>query len=211
MLILVALTQLALGQAPPPADPAPVVPSIWSAVPLRGGSVATAWAGWASLGLAYAQGVTDLDDLGGALDLDWATTELRLGAFYRRPLAGAGGWDLGARVGVGWYAGFGGQWVRDANRSDRGIELDPALTFSRPASGGLFSGAVELPFTFTFRRGGGMIFRPRLVFGYETGLWRDLAVGVRAGVGWRGGAGEPPLPQGRGDLLFVATATYRVF
>jgi hypothetical protein len=34
---------------------------------------------------------------------------------------------------------------------------------------------------------------------------------VRAGLGWRGGAGGPPLPQGQGDLLFVATATYRVF
>jgi hypothetical protein len=211
MLTLLAVAQLALGQAAPPAGPGANVPSLWSAEPLHGRSIATAWAGWASLGIGYAQGVTDLDDLGGALDLDWATTELRLGAFYRRPLSMTDGWDVGARVGVGWYAAFGGDWVREENRADRGIELSPALVASRPGAGGLFHAALELPFTFTFRRGGGLLFRPRLSAGYETPLWGDLALGVRAGVGWRGGAGEPPLPEGRGDLLFVATATYRVF
>jgi len=208
MLTFALLTQLALGQAGASAEPA--FPSIWTAEPLHGGSTAVAWAGFAQVGVAYAQGVSDVDDLGGAADFDWAATELRLTGFYRRPLARLGGWDLGGRLGLGWYAGFGSTWVREANEPDRGVEVAPSFTVSRPAASGMLHVAADLPMTFTFWRSGGYVFRPRLAIGYETVLWRDLALGARASAGWRTGGGDAPLTDTRGELGFLLTATYRV-
>ena len=208
MLALALLTHLALGQA---GDAGPAVPSIWSAEPLRGGSVATAWAGFAHLGLAYAQGVTEVDDLGASLDLDWATTELRLSGFYRRPMGTLGGWDVSGRIGVGWYTDMGSTWVRKANRGDRGIDLAPAVTLSTPAAGGTFAITAEVPLTLTLWHDGGALVRPRAWIGYEAALWSDVALGARAMVGWRKGLGDAPLPGPSADLGFLLTATYRVF
>jgi hypothetical protein len=211
VLALALASHLAVAQAAEPAEAR--VPSLESAEPLEGGSVASAWAGWSAFGLAYAQGVSERDDLGGYADFDWATTELRLDAFWRRPLgkAGGGGWSAGLRVGLGWYANFGGHWVDGGNEGDRGIDLAPSAIASHPLAGGVLAVSAELPFTFTFWRGGGVIFRPRATVGYETPLWRDLSLGARAGVGWRAGAGGAPLPEGRGEIRFLALATYRVF
>ena len=208
MLALALAAHLALGQYGTAAEPA--FPSIWTARPLEGGSVAVAWAGFANLGAAYAQGVTDADDLGGQVDLDWATTELRLGGFYRRPLGRLGGWDLGARMGVAWYVNFGSTWAREANAPDRGVELAPAVVVSRPLSGGVLHVGADLPLTLTFWREGGFVFRPRLALGYEVSLWSDVALGARISGGWRTGGGDAPLTATRGELGFLLTATYRV-
>jgi len=209
--LALALAQpLVVAQAADAPEPTPA--SLQSAEPLRGASLASAWVGWSAVGLAYAQGVSDRDDLGGYGDFDWATTELRIVAFWRRPLSSSSGdgWTAGFRIGLGWYADLGGTLVHGDNRSDRGIELAPAAIASRPLAGGVAALSAELPFTFTLWRGGGVLFRPHVALGYETPLWRDLSLGARAEVGWRAGAGGAPLPEGRGDVRFLAIATYRV-
>ena len=213
MVALALVAHLAFAQAGdgPAAGAEPAVPSIWSAKPLEGGSVASAWAGFAGLGVAYAQGVTEVDDLGVLVDLDWATTELRLSSLYRRPLGTLGGWDLAGRITAGWYAGFGSTWVEDGNRSDRGIDVAPAAVLSHPLAGGKLSLSAELPITFTLRRNGGVLLRPQAWVGYEVGLWSDVALGARAMVGWRKGLGDAPLPEPAAQLAFLVTATYRVF
>jgi len=209
-LALALVQPLALAQADDTAEAPPA--SLQSAQPLRGASLASAWVGWSALGLAYAQGVSDRDDLGGYGDFDWATTELRIAALWRRPFSSASGdgWTAGFRLGLGWYADFGGTLVHGDNRSDRGVELAPAAIASRAMAGGVLALSAELPFTFTLWRGGGLLFRPHFAVGYETPLWRDLSLGARAGLGWRAGSGGAPLPEGRGEVRFLALATYRV-
>ncbi|WP_242340283.1 MULTISPECIES: hypothetical protein [Anaeromyxobacter] len=184
--------------------------SLLSAEPLGGGSATLAWAGWSSLGIAWAQGLTPQDDLGVFGDLDWAKTELRLGAFYRRPLGTAGGFDLAGRVGLAWYANFGGEWIHDENHKDRGLELAPALVLSTRAAGGVVSLSGEAPITVTTRYDAGVLFTPRAAASYETPLYDELTVGVRAAVGFRVGAGDAPLRDGMADLQFLVLAGYQV-
>jgi hypothetical protein len=188
-------------------------PSLWSARPLSGGSVAAAFLGWSTLGAAYAQGVTARDDLGGSLSLDYERTEFRLSGFWRRPIEVrlGGSWDSDVRLGLGWYVDSGGRFIESTNRGDRGVELEPAVMSSRAAAGGVVSLALEVPFTFTFWRGGGLLARPSAWCGYETPLWRDLTLGARLGLGWRAGTGGAPLSSGSGDVQFWVVSTYRVF
>ncbi|WP_242343761.1 hypothetical protein [Anaeromyxobacter terrae] len=200
----------AASPAPGTATRPPRTLSLLSAEPLGGGSATLAWAGWSSLGIAWAQGLTPQDDLGAFADLDWAKTELRLGGFYRRPLGTAGGFDLAGRVGLAWYANFGGEWIHDENHKDRGVELAPALVLSKRAIGGVISLSGETPVTVTTRYDAGVLFTPRAAASYETPLYDELTVGVRAAIGFRVGAGDAPLRDGMADLQFLVLAGYQV-
>lgn len=212
-LLLGAPTNAPAGPSVRPAEEGAAlrVPSLLGAASLEGGSLATAWAGFASLGLAYGQGVTRQDDLGASAELAWDSTELWLSAFWRRPFGTLSGWDMGGRLGVGWYVDMGSRWIHDDNRSDRGLHLAPAFLLSTHVGDGLVSAAGEVPLTFTFRRGGGFIVAPKVSAAYETALYGPLTIGVRAAVAWRGGGGDAPMRSGRVEPELLVLASYRVF
>lgn len=184
--------------------------SLLSAEPLGGASAVLAWAGWSSLGLMYGQGVTPRDDLAGFADFDWEKTELRLGGLYRRPLGDAGPFDMAGRLGIAWYLNFGADYLRDANHSDRGVELLPGLSLSTRGAGGIFSALAEAPLTVTTRYGAGLLFVPRFSVAYEGPLYTGLTLGARIGVGYRAGSGDAPLRQGRAELTFLVLAGYEL-
>ncbi len=197
------------AQPPPSQKAAPQQLSLLSAEPLGGNAAALAWAGWSSIGVAYGMGITQKDDVGGALDFDWAKTELRLGAFYRRPLGTAGPFDMAGRLGLACYNNFGSGWIYGSNHHDRGIELSPALVFSTRSAGGIFSLSGEFPITITWKQGGGLLFVPRVAASYEAPLYDELTIGVRASLGYRAGAGDAPLSNGRADVQFLVLGGYR--
>lgn len=192
-----------------PETTGPAVPSLLGAESLDGGSLATAWAGYSTFGVAFGQGVTRLDDLGASADFDWSTTELWLSAFWRRPFAAASGWDFAGRLRAGWYADLGGTWIHHDNRGDRGLLVAPALIASTRAGEGLVSATADLPLTFTFWRSGGFLFAPKLSVGYETPLYGPLTIGVSAAVGWRGGGGDAPMRTGRAEPELLVLVGYR--
>lgn len=205
----------ALALAAPPAAPAPEaapakLTSLLAAESLEGGSLASAWAGYGSLGVAYGQGVSPKDDLGGSLEFDWTSTELWLGAFWRRPFTKVSGWDMAFKLRVAWYADFGGTWIHDDNLSDRGLLVGPSLLVSTRSGDGLVSAAFDLPLTFTFWRDGGFILAPKASLGYETSLYGPVTIGVRAAVGWRGGGGDAPMRAGRFEPELLVLAGYNV-
>jgi hypothetical protein len=222
----VTADEVAAAQEPPPRDPwdaprpareerafAPARPrqlSLLSGEPLGGGSAALAWAGWSSLGIMYGQGITARDDLAGFADFDWAKTELRLGAFYRRPLGEAGPFDMAGRLSAAWYLNYGADYIHDENRSDRGVEVVPGLSLSRPGAGGVFSALAEAPLTVTTRHGAGLLFSPRFSLAYEGPLYPELTVGARLGLGYRAGTGDAPLQSGRAELMFLVLAGYQL-
>ena len=206
-----ASTPAAAASAASPAAPArPRQLSLLSGESLGGGSTAMAWAGWKSLGIAYAQGITKQDDLGGFADFDWSTTELRLGALYRRPLGEAGVFDMAGRLSVAWYQNFGATWVHEENHTDRGIEFVPGLSLSKRASGGLFSMLAEAPLTITTKYGSGLLFSPRFSLAYEAPLYPEVTLGARLGLGYRAGSGDAPLKDGQAEFMFLVLATYQL-
>lgn len=209
-LLLGAPATPSAGQ-PARADDAQATPSLQGAESLNGGSLATAWAGYSNFGLAYGQGLSRLDDLGASAEFDWSSTELWLSAFWRRPVGTLGGWDMAIRAKAGWYLDFGGTWIHDDNRADRGLLLAPALILSTRAGEGLVSATAELPLTFTFWRTGGFIVAPKVAVAYETPLYGPLTIGVRAAVGWRGGGGDAPMRTGRVEPELLVLAGYKVF
>jgi len=182
--------------------------SLLSAEPLGGGSTALAWAGWSSIGIMYAQGITERDDLAGIADYDWAKSELRVGGFYRRPLGMAGSFDMAGRLAAVWYENFGADYVHDENRSDRGVELVPGLSLSMRGAGGIFSAIAEGPLTITTKHGAGLLFSPRVSFAYEGPLYPDVTLGARLGAGYRAGSGDAPLKEGRAELVFLVLLGY---
>ncbi|HUL59179.1 MAG TPA: hypothetical protein VLU43_07890 [Anaeromyxobacteraceae bacterium] len=200
------------GAAPPPARAkaaAPALPSLLSAEPLGGASVGLAWVGWTTLGAAWGQGLSPRDDLGAFGDFDWTTTEMRLGGWYRRPIGKAGDFHLAGRLALSWYLDFGTHWAREGNHGDRGLQIAPALIASTRGAGGVFTITGDLPLTVTFWHSGGLLFQPRLSVAYETALYDELTVGVRAGLGARAGAGGAPIPTAQGTFEFLVLAGYR--
>jgi hypothetical protein len=193
------------------AEAAPRFRSLLGAESLEGGSAGLAWAGYSSFGAAYAQGVTTQDDLGLALDFDWSSTEALVSAFWRRPLGTVGGWQLGGRLGLGWYLDFGGTWIHDDNQKDRGVQVSPAVLLSSRAGEGLISASLEVPLTFTNRRGGGFLLGPKVALGYETPLYDAMTLGLRGGLTWRGGGGGAPMRGGRVEPELLVVLGYKVF
>jgi hypothetical protein len=184
--------------------------SFLSAEPLGGGSASLAWVGWSSLGIMYGQGITTRDDLAAIADFDWATSEFRLGGFYRRPLGMAGAFDMAGRLSASWYENLGADYVHDENHSDRGFELAPGLSLSTRGAGGIFSAIVEAPLTVTTKFGAGLLFSPRFSIAYEAPLYPELTIGARLGAGYRAGSGDAPLREGRAQLLFLVVAGYQL-
>jgi hypothetical protein len=195
--------------APPAAPRRPRQLSLLSAEPLGGGSAGLAWAGWSSLGLMYGQGLTERDDLAGFVDYDYAKSELRLGALYRRPLGKMGDFDMAGRLSAAWYLNTGAKYFYEDNHADSGLEIVPGLAISQRAAGGIFSGLLEAPLTLTTKYGAGILFSPRISAAYEAPLYPELTIGARVGVGYRAGSGDAPLSEGRGEFLFLVTAGYQ--
>jgi len=192
----------------PPGAAGPL--SLLSGDSLRGGSTSLAWVGWSSLGIMYGQGVTARDDLAGFADYDWSTSELKLGALYRRPLGTAGPFDMAGRLSAAWYLNFGTDYIHDENHSDSGVQVMPGLSFSRPLGGGVFSALAEAPITVTTKYGAGLLFAPRFSVAFEGPLYPELTVGARLGAGYRAGSGDAPLSDGRAELIFLVLAGYQL-
>ena len=201
---------------PPAASPSPAeprrqrLPSLLGAEPLGGTSAAFAWAGWSSLGVAYAIGISAEDDLGGFYDLDWAKSESRLGLVYRRPFAQLGTWDVAVRIAASWYVDFGATYVYSGNHSDHGFEVAPALVVSTRAGSGLLAASAEGPMTVTTKHRNGFLFSPRAAVSYEAPLYSQVTVGALFGAGYRAGAGGAPLSEGRGELRFLVLLGYQL-
>jgi hypothetical protein len=187
------------------------IPSLLSAEPLGGRSTLSVWAGWSSLGAGWGQGVTLEDDLGVLGDFDWSTAELRVSAWYRRPLGQVGLVQIGARMRGGWYADFGAKWFHDDNVGDRGVEVVPGLVFSTRGAGGVFSLCGDLPITVTLWRDGGIFAAPKATLAYETLLYGDLTVGVRVAGSYRAGAGDAPMTDPRAMLDLQVLAGWKLF
>jgi hypothetical protein len=185
--------------------------SLLGAESLSGSSAALAWAGYASAGVAYGQGMGPQDDLGLTADLDWSSTELRLGGWWRRPLGTAGPWEMAGRLRLSWYLDFGATWIHSDNQADRGVSFEPGLVFSMRAGDGLVAVSGDLPITVTTWRGGGLLFTPRLSVSYEAPLYGPWTLGVRGAVTWRGGSGGAPLRGSRVEPELLVLAGYRVF
>jgi len=204
------------AQQPPATPPgarakaAPTLPSLLSAEALGGTSAALGWVGWSTLGAAWGQGVTPSDDLGAFGDFDWTTTEMRLGGWWRRPLGNEGGFKLAGRLGVSWYLDFGTHWAHEGNHGDRGLQVAPALIGSAPGAGGVFTVTGDLPLTWTFWHGGGLLFQPRLSVAYEAALYDQLTIGARTGLGARAGSGGAPISNAQGTFEFVVLVGYRL-
>ena len=186
------------------------IPSLLSAEPLGGRSAVLGWAGWSSFGAGWAQGVTPEDDLGAIGDLDWSTGELRLSAFYRRPLGRVGLVEIGSRLRAGWYANFGAKWMQDDNVGDRGVEFVPGVVLSARGAGGVFSLGGDLPITVTLWREGGIFAAPKLSLSFETLLYGDLSVGVRVAGSYRAGAGDAPMSTARALLDLQVLAGWKI-
>lgn len=187
------------------------IPSILSAEPLDGRSTIVGWAGWASLGAAWSQGVTSEDDIGVSGEFDWSTAELRVSALYRRPLGRVGHFGIASRLRAGWYADFGAQWFHDDNLKDRGVEFVPGIVLSARAAGGVFSFGGDLPIAVTLWRDGGIFASPRVSAAFETRLYGDLTVGVRVAGAYRAGAGDAPMSDPRPLLELQVIAGRRLF
>ena len=207
-LLLLAAPALA-GPAPAPA-PADTFPSLLGGESLRGSTVAVGTAGYATLGVAYAQGLTERDDLGASAQFDWSTTELVLGALWHRQLGRLGSWDLASRLALGWYLDAGSTLVHDDNLSDRGVQLTPGLALSTRGVG-LLAVALDMPVTVTTWRGGGVWIAPRLAVSYEAALYDQLALGVVGSLAWRGGTGGAPMRSGQVLPELLVTATWKLF
>jgi hypothetical protein len=191
-------------------EPRPRQQSLLSAESLRGGSAALAWAGWSELGATYAIGFSERDDLGALLSFDWAKSEFRLGVLYRRALGLAGSFDLGGRLTVAYYSNLGATYIYEENHSDRGFEVVPGVSLSRRAASGIFSILGEAPMTLTGKYDTGFLFSPRASVAYEALLYPEVTVGARIGIGYRAGAGDAPLDEGRGELQFLVLAGYQL-
>jgi hypothetical protein len=187
------------------------IPSIFSSEPLAGRSTVVGWAGWATFGAAWAQGITADDDLGVSGEFDWSTAELHVSGLYRRPLGSVGIFGIASRLRAGWYADLGARWVHDDNLKDRGVEFVPGIALSARGAGGVFSIGGDLPITVTLWRDGGIFAAPKISLTYETLLYGDLTVGVRVAGSYRAGAGDAPMSDPRPLLDLQVIAGRRLF
>jgi hypothetical protein len=210
-LVVLLLAAPALGRSTAgSSEGADDFPSLLGGESLRGSSTVLATTGFATVGVAFGQGLTARDDLGLFADVTWSSSELVLGGFWRRQLGRSGGWDLAARLAAGWYLDGGSRLIYDDNFSDRGLQLTPGLALSTRGLG-LFSICFDLPLTITTWRGGGTWIAPRVALSYEAALYDQLALGVRGSLAWRGGTGGAPMRAGQVLPELLVTATWKLF
>ncbi len=228
--LLAALVALALARtapdaaepavAPPPAVPVPPavsepqkpLPSLLSAEPLRGASLFSASLGWPRVRAAYAQGLSSSTDLGGFVDFDYSTTELRAGVSYRgQVIPRAPPFDGALRLSLAWYHDSGGRWLYHRNHPDEGVDLGLGASYSRRGAGGVISLLADAPITITLKKDGGVFVNPRAAFAYEAPLYGALTVGLQLGLGVRAGVGNAPLKRGIAEVTILALVSDRVF
>jgi len=209
MVLLLPLAALLLAQATPdalPLAPRPIL-SLQGGEQLGvGDSLAAAHAGYASVGVAYAQGLGPAD-LGAELALAWNTGELGASGLGRRTLWRGASAALAVRGRAGLYLSLGPSFGRYAHRADSGLLLAPGLVLSTAAGAARVAAGLDLPFAVTFRRGGGTWIAPTLSGTVEVPLAGDLSAGVRLSVARRwdsGGApGAPRSPDDVAELLLL--------
>jgi hypothetical protein len=208
-LTLLLLAAPAPCRAAPEATWAEQVPSLLGGESLRGSTVALATAGFATLSVAYGQGLTARDDLAGSAQFNWSTSELVLGGSWRRQLGRVGGWELAGRLAAGWYLDGGSTMIHDDNLPDRGVQLAPGLAVSSRGLG-LLTVSLDVPFTVTTWRGGGTWIAPRLAVTYEAALYDRVALGVCGSLAWRGGTGGAPMRAGQVLPELLVTGTWKL-
>ena len=169
-------------------------------------------AGFSSLSVAWAQGLSEAVDYGAVLEVDWLTSELLLGGLYRDLFARSGAVSLALRARGGLYADFGATWGAARNRSDAGLGLVPGVALSLRTARGVLSAAADVPLTLTFERGGGYAVGLRGSVAFETPLWGDLLAGARVGVGelWSGSGAPFANDSPRTTVDLVALLTYKL-
>jgi hypothetical protein len=208
--------------SPPPVAPLPPMPmqavepvapmpSLLSAEPLERASLLSFSGGWPRVRGAYAQGVSPRTDLGGFVDYDYSTTELRAGLSYRgQVIPRAPPFEGALRAWLAWYDNFGGDWLYHSNHPDEGLEIGAGLSYSRRGGGGVVSVLADLPLTITFRKGGGAFLNPRATAAYELPAFGAVTVGTQLGLGARFGVGNAPLRKGMAEVTILALASYRL-
>lgn len=190
----------------PSAEPlaAPALQSLLGGRSIGAGAgVLLGTAGYPFAGLAFSYGITDSDDLGAIADFDWATSELLLAGTWRHAILQGEPISIALRARGGLYADLGAKLIYDDNRSDWGADVAPGIAASTDLGAGLLSFGVELPAIWTFGRGTGWILWPRAAVAFEVPLYREITVGARASIGYRGSGGTAPAGSssaGRGML-----------
>ncbi len=194
------------------AAPLPV-PSLLAGRTLGSGRLALlAAAGFPLLSVTYGQGVSEIDDLGAFVDLDWVASEMVVGGLWRRALSPSGPGAVALRLRLGYYADFGATWAYSTNHSDHGIQGSGALAISWPVASGLATLGAELPLTATFTHGGGIVAAPKATAAYEAPIHGDVYAGARFGLGFRAaGGGAPSGGDARVLVELSALLGYRVF
>jgi hypothetical protein len=159
-----------------------------------GGAAWLTQVGYPYLAVVYAQGLNLADDLGGTVSFAWTTSEMLLGATWRRELAASPGNHLGARLAFGPWIDFGSNWIYAANRTNWGPQASPGIAFTPEVGPGLFTVAADLALTWAVERGMGLAAEPVGSVAYELPAARDLNVGGRAYVAARWGSGSAHIP-----------------
>jgi hypothetical protein len=201
--------------APSPRGPRPPPPTLVGAGALGEGGVAWyAEAGYPAVAAAWAQGVSAWDDAGVALRLDWTTSEMLLAGLWRRELDRSGASRLGFRLVGGLWADFGATWVYAGNAANLGIQAVPGIAWSTWGAGpGLLTFSLDAALTWAWQRGMGVALAPDLAAAYEVPLSEDLAIGGRASLRVRWGAGSADVAglDSRVRGTVAATVTWRPF
>jgi len=180
------------------------------------GAGGAAWlteAGYPYLGVEYAQGLSAVDDLGGAASYTWTTSEMTLAADWRRELGATSGSRAGARLSGGLWFDFGDRWVYSGNRTNWGIVAVPGVAWTPEVGPGLLTLAADLALTWAMERGMGVAAAPAANIAYEFPVARDLSLGASAYVAVRWAAGSaqiPGLDNGLSGGITLAV-TWRMF
>jgi hypothetical protein len=179
------------------------------------GTGGAAWlteVGYPELAVTYAQGISELDDLGGSARVSWTTGEMLVGVLWRHEL-----WRDGSRTGFRLLAGpwfdFGATWIYPQNTTNVGLQASPGVAWTLPAGSGLASLTADLPLTLGFQRGVGVAIAPRVGAAFEAPLTPDVTLGaqVQLWVRWGGGSAAIPGLDARIQGALAALVTWRVF
>lgn len=179
------------------------------------GAGGAAWlteVGYPTLAITYGQGLNAVDDVGGTARFSWTTGEMLLGALWRRELWRDGS-RLAFRLAGGPWFDFGATWIYPENGYNVGIEASPGLAWTTPAGQGLASVTLDLPLTWAWLRGMGVVVAPRLGASYEVPIGPDVTLGARAQlwVRWGGGSADVPDLDSKIQGALSALVTWRVF